>query len=129
MEHFSLDDGEINLNLVEPAGMNGGVYQKGDGPTGSDAFHGLLSAMSGAVIHDPKNALGRFVWFVTHDLSDEAVGGSNSVFGLTVSEQLGTMDVPSRKIAPGAFAEILVLYAHRSPGGRWQRRLLSSLRL
>jgi hypothetical protein len=35
-------------------------------------LHSLLSAISGAVIHDPKNTLGRFVWFVTHDLSDEA---------------------------------------------------------
>ena len=105
------------------------MYQKGVGPTGSDALHGLLSAMSGAVIHDPKNALGRFVWFVTHDLSDEAVGGSNSVFVLTVSEELGTMDVPSRQIAPSAFAEILVLYAHRSAGGRGQSGLLTASRL
>jgi hypothetical protein len=74
--------------------------------------------MSGTVIHDPKNALGRFVWFVTHDLSDKAVGGSNAVFLLTVSEELGAMDVPSCQIAPSAFAEIFVLYPHRSAGGR-----------
>jgi hypothetical protein len=55
---------------------------------------------------------------VTHDLSDKAVGGSNAVFLLTVSEELGAMDVPSCQIAPSAFAEIFVLYPHRSAGGR-----------
>jgi len=108
--------------------MYGGVNQKGIGPTGSDAFHCLLTAMSRAVIHDPKKALGGFVWFVTHDLRDEAVGGNNSVFVLTVSEELGTMDVPSRQIAPSALAEIFVLYPHRSAGGRWQSGLFTGSR-
>ena len=38
-EHFPLDDGEINLDLIEPAGMNWGVHEDGIGPTGSDAFN------------------------------------------------------------------------------------------
>jgi hypothetical protein len=31
-EHLSLKDGEIDLNLIDPAGMNGGVYKKSIGP-------------------------------------------------------------------------------------------------
>ena len=48
-EHLSLDDGEIDLNLIDPAGMNGGVYQKGVGPAGSNAFDCFLTAMSRSV--------------------------------------------------------------------------------
>ena len=48
-KHFSLNDGEIDLNLVDPAGMNGGVYKKSIGPAGSDALDCLVTAMSRAV--------------------------------------------------------------------------------
>ena len=128
-EHFSLDDGEIDLNLIDPAGMNGGVDQKGIGPAGTNAFDGFLTSMSRAVIHDPKDALGGFVRFAAHDLRDEAVGGSNAAFLLAVSEELGTMDVPSCQIGPSALAEILVLDAHGSTGSNGPSGLLTASRL
>jgi hypothetical protein len=86
-----LDDGEIDPNLIAPAGMNGGVYKKGIGPAGADAFNCLLTAMSRAVIHDPKDALGRSVGFAAHDLSEEAVGRGNAAFLFAVSEKLSMM--------------------------------------
>ncbi len=57
-QHLSLDDGEVNFNLIEPAGVNRGVYQEGVGPTGLDALCCFLAAVSRAVTHDPENALG-----------------------------------------------------------------------
>ena len=111
-----MKDGEIDLNLIDPAGMNGRVYKKGIGPAGTDAFDCLLTAMSRAVIHDPKDALGGSVGFAAHDRSDEAVGGSNSAFLFAVSEKFGTMHVPGRQIGPCAFPEILVFDAHGSTG-------------
>ena len=92
-----MDDGEIDFNLIDPAGMNGGVYQKGIRPAGSNAVDCLLTAMSRAVVHDPENALGGLVGFVTHYFSDEAIGGSNAAFRFAVSEELGTMDVQAAK--------------------------------
>ena len=90
-----MNDGEIDLDLIDLAGMNGGVDEKGIGPTGSNAFDSFLTAMSRAVVHDPKNALGGYVGFATHYLGDETIGGSNAVLLFTVSEDLSTMDVPS----------------------------------
>lgn len=90
-----MNDGEIDLDLIDPAGMNRGVDEKGIGPMGSNAFDSFLTAMSRAVVHDPKNALGGFVGFATHDVGDETIGGSNPVLLFTMSEDLGTMDVPS----------------------------------
>src|SRR5262252_10649310 len=77
-EHFSLDDGEIDLNLIDPAGMDRGMHQKSIGPAGSDTIDCLLAAMSRAVIHDPKDALGGFIRFTPRNLSDEPTGGSNA---------------------------------------------------
>ena len=119
-EYLSLNDGEIDFNLVEPAGMNGSVYKKSVGPSGSNAFHCFLTAMSRAVIHDPKNTLSRFVRLAPHHLRDEPIGGSNAAFLFTVSEELGTMDVPSCQIGPSAFPEILMLDLHGSAGGSRQ---------
>ena len=34
-EYLPLDDGEVNLNLIEPAGMDWGVYEEQIGPFGS----------------------------------------------------------------------------------------------
>lgn len=128
-EHFSLDDGEIDLNLIDPAGMNRGMHQKSVGPPGSNAIDCFLPAMSRAVIHDPENALGGLVRFAAHDLSDEAIGGRNATLLFTVSEELGTVDVPSCQIGPSPLPEILVLNPHGSARSHWQGGLLSASRL
>jgi len=114
-EYFSLNDREIDLNLIDPTGMNWGVYQKGIGPAGSDAIDCFMSAMSRAVIHDPEDPLGGFVGFAAHDRGDEAIGGSNATLLFTVSEELGTVDVPSCQIGPSTLPEILVFNPHGRP--------------
>ena len=128
-EYLSLNDGEIDFNLVDPAGMNGSVYKKSVGPSGSNAFHSFLTAMSRAVVHDPEDTLRGFVGFAPHHLGDEPIGGSNASFLFTVAEELGPMDVPSRQIGPSAFPEILMLDAHGSAGGSRPTRLLTASRL
>jgi len=128
-EHFSLDDGEIDLNLIDPAGMDRGMHQKSIGPAGSDTIDCLLAAMSRAVIHDPKDALGGFIRFTPHNLNDEPTGGSNATLFFAVSEDFGSMDVPSCQIGPSTLAEILVLNPHVSASGHWQGGLLATSRL
>jgi len=44
-EDFSLNDGEIDLNLIEPAGVNRCVDKDCVGPLRLQAIHGLLTAM------------------------------------------------------------------------------------
>ena len=49
-EYLSLNDGEIDFNLVDQAGMNGSVYKKSVGPSGSNAFHCFLTAMGASAM-------------------------------------------------------------------------------
>ena len=105
------------------------MYKEGIGPAGTEAFDCLLTAMSRAIIHDPKDALGGSVWFAAHDLSDEAVGGSHAAFLFAVSEEFGTMHVPSRQIGPCALAEILVFDGHGSARSAGSGGLLTASRL
>ena len=128
-EYLSLNDGEIDFNLVEPAGMNGSVDKKSVGPSGPDAIDCLLAAMSRAVVHDPKDALGGFIRFTAHPLRDEPIGGSNATVFFAVSEDLGSMDVPSCPIGPSTLAEILMLNPHASASGNGQGGLFATSRL
>src|SRR5262249_34135632 len=117
-EYLSLNDGEIDFNLVEPAGMNGSVDKKSVGPSGADAIDCLLAAMSRAVIHDPKDALGGFIRFTAHNRRDEPIGGSNATLFFAVSEDLGSMDVPACQIGRRILAAILSHHANASAGGK-----------
>ena len=116
-EYLSLNDGEIDFDLVDPAGVNGSVHKKSVGPAGSNAFNCFLTTVSRTVIHDPRNTLSGFVGLAPHNLGDEPIGGSNASFLFTMSEELGMMDVPSRQIAPSALPEILMLDPRGSAGG------------
>ncbi len=51
-----LDNGEVNFNLIEPTGMDRGVYEKHVGPLRAEAVDRLLAAIGGAVVHDPEDA-------------------------------------------------------------------------
>jgi hypothetical protein len=97
-----------------------GVHQGGVGPWRADALCSLLTAMSGAVVHDPKDAVGRRIRLLGHDLSHEAVGRGDAAFVLTATKYFGAMDIPGRQIGPGAFSEVLMLYAGGTAGSpRW----------
>jgi len=124
-DNLARQNAEPDLDLVEPAGMNRGMDQESIRPTGADTLYRLLTTMSGAVIHNPKDALGGFVGFLTHDLSEEALGWGNAAFLLTAAEELSVVDVPSRQIAPSAMAKIFVFDAHRAARSRWQGGLLT----
>ena len=51
----------------------------------ADALCGLLAAMSRAVVH-AKDAVGRLVRLLVHDLSHEAIGRGDAVFLFTATE-------------------------------------------
>ena len=110
-EDLSLDDREVNFDLVEPACMDGRVDQDDRGPRGAQALVGLLSAMRGAVIDNPEDAARGAVRLLGHDLLDEAIEGHDACGCLTTAEDLGAMDVPGCEVSPGATALVLVFDA------------------
>ena len=58
-EDFSLDDREVDFDLVEPAGMNGTVDQDQARILLLEALNGGETAMRRAVVDDPEHAAGR----------------------------------------------------------------------
>src|ERR1035437_347520 len=57
-QHFALDDREVNLDLVEPTGMDGAMDHPEIGVTVLQAFHTALAPVGGAIVHVPKDAPG-----------------------------------------------------------------------
>jgi len=122
-EDLALDDRKVDLNLVEPTGMDGSVNEDGVGPLGAEAVDGLLPPMRGAVVHDPEHAAGGLVGFLAHDFTHEACHGRNAVLRFTTPEDLSAVDIPSGQVDPGTLAEIFVF----NPGGAMRSRMQSRL--
>src|SRR5882672_4153878 len=94
-EYLPLNNGEVNLNLIEPASVNGGVHEDHVGPSRAQAVDRLLAAMGGTVDHDPENATCRLVGFSAHGFSNQAIDRSNAGFLFAAAEHLGPMHAPS----------------------------------
>ena len=128
-EDFSLDNREIDFDLVEPTGVDRGVDEDRIRPLVAQTLDGFLTSMSGTVVHNPKDMASGFIRLLAHDLADEPVYRSDAALDFATTEDLGAMDIPGRQIGPGTSAEVLVLDACRAVGRRRQRRLFTAARL
>lgn len=75
-EHFPLDDREVDLNLVQPTGVNRGVDRDEGRPAGLQALIGFLPAVRGAVVEDPEHPAGRAVGFLPITSSTKPSNGA-----------------------------------------------------
>lgn len=120
MRTFLLNDREIDFDLVEPTGVDRSMNEERIGPLIAQASGSLLTSMSRAVVHNPKDTAGRFVRLLAHDFADEAIHRSDSAFAFTAAEDSCPMDIPSCQISPGAFAKVLV-FDTRGTVGSWRQ--------
>ena len=90
------------------------------------AVGGFLAAMSGAVVHDPKDTASGLVGLLAHDFADKPIHRSNSAFDFAAAEDLSAMDIPCGQVGPGTFAKVLVLDASGAVGSGRQRWLFSA---
>ena len=122
-EHLALDDGEVDLDLVEPAGMDGGVHRHDGRPGFLKPRDGCLTAVRGAVIHDPEHAGGRSIRFLFHHVRNQPLKWIDAGGHVESAEHLGAAHVPSSQICPCTAAGVLVLDEHGPTGSRGQRAM------
>jgi hypothetical protein len=87
------------------------MNEDGTGPFFAQTLGRLLTSMSRAVVHNPKDSASRFVGLLAHDFADKPIHGSDSALDFTATEDFCPMDIPSCQVGPGAFAKVLVLDA------------------
>jgi hypothetical protein len=112
-EGLSLHDGEVNLDLVEPAGVDGCVDHDQVGPLTGKALEAAGAAVGASVVDYPEHPGGRTIGFLGHHLADQSSEGGDTGLGFASTEDSGLMDVPRSQVGPGSLARVLVFDAHR----------------
>ena len=122
-----MHDGEVDLGLVEPAGVDGGVDEDQVLVSAFQASDRGLAAVRGAVVDDHEHALRLAVGLDAHELLDERIERLYSVGGSAAIEQLRAPGVPGGEVATRAPAFVLVLdaLAALDGDGGGQRRVLA----
>ena len=79
-KNLAFDDGEVDLDLIEPAGVNWRVNDDQVGPSLPQPFLTRETAMRGTVVDNPEDSVGRTIGSLGHDLVDETVEWRDSGF-------------------------------------------------
>ena len=128
-EDLPLYDREIDLDLIEPTGVDWSVDEDRVGPFGAIAVDSFLATMGGAVVHNPEDAASGLVGLLAHDVADESLYWSHPILDFATPENLGAMDIPGSQVCPGAFAKVLMLNPGRAGWTGRYGRLLSAASL
>src|SRR6266542_4772286 len=72
-QDLALDNGKVDLNLIEPTRMDGPVHQHEIRILPLQSFHGARATVSRAVVDDPEDTSGVAVRRHHHHMLDEAV--------------------------------------------------------
>src|SRR6516225_10073611 len=88
---LSLNDREVNFDLIQPTGMDRGVNQNEMRPAGAQSFNGSLSAVRRTIIDNAKDAAGRTIRLISHDLCDEAIERGAAIGQFTSAKDLSLM--------------------------------------
>ena len=124
-EGLSLEHGEVDLDLIQPAGVHGQVHEDEFGPLGVEPVHSTLAAVDRAVVDDPEDSLRRSVGFGAHDRSDQGIKAVDRRSFDDVAKEACPMDIPGRLVRTGAAAAVLVLEAKRLARARRPTRMAS----
>jgi len=123
-EKFALNDGEVDLHLVEPTGMVRSVNRNN-----LQSLDALLAAVHRAIIDDPKHTFGRAIGLLVHDLTDQTIKVLDAVPGCATTEDFGAPDVPGGEVDPSSLALIFVLDASWKGRGGRKRSVFPTSRL
>src|SRR5487761_2337790 len=119
---LALDDGEVDLDLNEPARMNGTMHGNQSWKFRLESGHAARPAMGGAVVHDPEDPARLVVGRLVHDVVDQSLERRDAGLALTAAKYFGAMDIESGQVGPRAATHVFVLDTHGLAGLGRQRR-------
>src|SRR5215472_520139 len=128
-DDLALDDGEIDLDLIEPAGVHRAKNQHEIGVPALQPFDRAWTAMRGSVVDNPENAVGLAIGRDAPDLPHTPAERLDAGLALAAAKQARPVYIPRREIRPRALAFVLVLNPHRLVRARRCGRMTSASRL
>lgn len=112
-EHFSLNDGEVDFDLIQPTAVNGSMDQLQAGIALLEPLRTGRPTMGRAIVHNPENAPRLGIGGLVHHPVDQAIKSRNAALRLAVAEKPGPMDIQSCQIRQGPAPLVLVFHLHR----------------
>lgn len=126
---LALDDGEVDLDLIEPTGMNGTMHRNQSWKFLLQSGNASRPTMRGAVVHDPEDPARLVVRCLLHDLVDQSLERRDASLALAAAKHFGAVDIEDGQVGPSAAALVFVLDAHGHAGLGRQRRVRTRARL
>jgi hypothetical protein len=120
---LSLDDREVDFDLIEPAGMDRTMDKNETGVLFLQSLGGGLTPMRGPVIDDPKDSPCLVVGREGHDLCNQSVKRKDPGFLFTAAKEFHAVNIQRRQIGPSPATRVFVLEFPRRTGLRRKRRV------
>ena len=111
-QNLPLDNREVDFDLVEPTGMDGGMHERQAGIKITEAFGGSVATMRRAVVHDPEDTTGVAIGWPCHHLFDQPVKGGDAVLTFAAAKDAGPVDIHESQLPT---VERALLVAARRP--------------
>ncbi len=128
-ERLTLQDREVQFDLIQPTGMNGQMNSYRMFMTGRQPRRKGGRMMRTAIIHDPEDASGGRVGWLAHDGVDQFVEGGDTVLRTHLTENQASADIQSGLIGHCPQAFVLELDLTRMAWQRWTRGMEASKHL
>ncbi len=114
-ESLALEHGEVDLDLIEPARVDGTMHEHEVGKSGAESSHGGGATVCGAVVDDPEDSSRLAVGALLHGLGDQAIEAGDAGLAFAATEEAEAVDIESGEVSPGAESPVLVLDSQPSP--------------
>lgn len=124
-EDFALQDGEVDFDLIEPAGVDWPMDKGQAWELLFESCDGGLPAMRAPIVDDPKDTAGVVVGRASHDLLNKTIEGRNTSGCLAAAKDTGMMNIKSRDVSPGSATIVFMFNAQRAFRRGGQRGMLA----
>jgi hypothetical protein len=124
-EDLALKNREVDLDLIEPACMNGAVNRNEMGVFVGKPLHAGHTSVSGSIVEDPKHPSRLTIRGTSHDMVDQAVERDDTIAGFTTTEDSDAVHVQRSEIGPGAQPFIFMFDLHGEAWVSGQGRMAS----
>ena len=114
-ERFALEDGEIDLDLVQPARVNWQRNSVSVSELAAEATGERRWAMRASLIDDPEDPTSRLVWLAGHDLLHKPMEWVDATGLLDATVDLRPMNIKSGEVCPRTATLVLVLVLYALP--------------
>lgn len=128
-QNLALDDREVDLDLVEPAGMDWSMDKSDSRPGFLESVGRCGTSVRGTIVDDPEDPASGAIGFVRHYVFNESIKGNDTGGGIATAEDFCAMHIPGSEIGQGAPALVFVLDTQRTAGGGRCGRMTAGARL